>query len=440
MQYIYNIVALLLVVLALPVFVFRMFHESGFKERLRQSFGFLPKEALAPVAQKDCIWLHAASVGEIVAASPIVKEFRRELPEYPILVSVVTASGYTMAKRIIKDADSIIYFPLDLPLLSASVVKKIMPRVFLPVETELWPNFLKAARQYNIPVMMVNGRISDKSVKRYRYLRGVLTDMIGTVVKFCMQSNIDAQYIIKLGADPQRVIVTGNTKFDQTYTDVSQADRQQLFHEMGLHQDQPILLAGSTHKGEEEVLFEAFKIIRVQFPATRMVLAPRDIMRTDEIIQIAASNGLIAKRRTLLQHQIGDTHEVVVLDTIGELGKVYSIGDIIFVGGSLVPRGGHNILEPAAHGKPIIIGPHMYNFKDTYALFSARNACITVNDSKELAQKTLDILNNHSLRQAMADETLAIIRENRGAAHASALHLKDLLAQCQTKFVRRRNE
>lgn len=440
MQYIYNIVALLLVVLALPVFVFRMFHESGFKERLRQSFGFLPKEALEPVAKKDCIWLHAASVGEIVAASPIVKEFRRELPEYPILVSVVTASGYTMAKRIIKDADSIIYFPLDLPLLSASVVKKIMPRVFLPVETELWPNFLKAARLYNIPVMMVNGRISDKSVKRYRYLRGVLTDMIGTVVKFCMQSSIDAQYIIKLGADPQRVIVTGNTKFDQTYTDVTETDKQRLLQEMGLNPDQPILLAGSTHKGEEEVLFEAFKMVKAQFPTVRLVLAPRDIMRTDEIIQIAASYDLLAKRRTLLQHQSGDDHQVVILDTIGELGKVYSIGDIIFVGGSLVPRGGHNILEPAAHGKPIIIGPHMYNFKDTYALFSARNACLTVKDARELAQKTLDILNNHSLRQAMADETLAIIKENRGAAHESALHLKNLLAQCQSKYVRRRNE
>lgn len=440
MQYIYNIVALLLVVLALPVFVFRMFHESGFKERLRQSFGFLPEEALAPVAKKNCIWLHAASVGEIVAASPIVREFRRELPEYPILVSVVTSSGYAMAKRIIKDADSIIYFPLDLPLLSASVVKKIMPSVFLPVETELWPNFLKAARQYQIPVMMVNGRISDKSLKRYRYLRGVLTDMLGTVVKFCMQSSIDAQYIIKLGADPRKVLVTGNTKFDQTYTDINTSDKQQLLKEMGLQQDRPILLAGSTHKGEEEILFAAFKVVKASYPAARLIVAPRDILRSDEVIQLAADYELTAKRRTLLQSHPDDSHEVVILDTIGELGKVYSIGDIVFVGGSLVPRGGHNILEPAAHGKPIIIGPYMYNFKDTYALFSARNACLTVKDANQLAKKILEILHNDSLRQAMAEETLAIINENRGAAHESALHLKDLLAQCQTKFVRRRNE
>ena len=440
MQFLYNLVALLLVVLALPVFVFRTFHEAGFAERLRQSFGFLPEDALRPVAQKNCIWLHAASVGEIVAASPIVKEFRHELPEYPILVSVVTASGYAMAKRIIKDADSIIYFPLDLPWLSTWVVGKIMPLVFLPVETELWPNFLKAARSYHIPVMMVNGRISDKSVKRYHYLRGILSDMIGTVVKFCMQSKIDAKYIIELGADPSRVIVTGNTKFDQTYTDVSETEKQQLLDEMGLSEHHPILLAGSTHKGEEEIIFAAFKAVKAQFADARLVLAPRDTMRADEVIHLATGFELTAKRRTILQEQSGTGHEIVILDTIGELGKVYSIGDIIFVGGSLIPHGGHNILEPAAHGKPILIGPHMHNFKDTYALFSARNACLTITDANQLTEKVLEILNNDSLRQAMASETLAIIKENRGAAHASALHLKDLLAQCQNKLIRRRNE
>ena len=192
MQIIYNIVAILLVIIALPIFAIRTMREGGFWERLKQSFGFLPPHILDPVAKKNCIWVHAASVGEIVAASPLIKEFRKEFPKKPILVSVVTNNGYAMAKRIVKDADSIIYFPIDLPWLSSGVVKKVMPSVFLPVETELWPNFLKAARKYRIPVMMVNGRISDKSVRRYHHLRGVLKDMIGTVSKFCMQSEIDA--------------------------------------------------------------------------------------------------------------------------------------------------------------------------------------------------------------------------------------------------------
>ncbi|MEG6585072.1 tetraacyldisaccharide 4'-kinase [Dendrosporobacter sp. 1207_IL3150] len=427
MQFLYNIVAILLVVLALPVFVFRMLREDGFAERVRQSFGLLPEEALAPVANKGCIWLHAASVGEIVAASPIVKEFRREMPDSPILVSVVTSNGYAMAKRIVKDADSIIYFPLDLPWLSESVVRRIMPRVFLPVETELWPNFLKAARNHRIPVMMVNGRISDKSVKRYHYLRSILNSMIGTVVKFCMQSKIDADHIIRLGADPKRVVVTGNTKFDQTYTDVSECDKQLLRDSMGLKDYTPIVVAGSTHPGEEEAVFAAFVKVKAFFPTAKLILAPREILRADEIVTMADSYQVKAAKRTVLQQESNYEHDVVVLDTIGELGKVYSLGDIIYVGGSLVARGGHNILEPAAHGKPIIVGPHMFNFKDTYALFSERSACLTVHNADELTEKMLNILQNDSMRQAMSNETLAIINENKGASRQSAIELKEML-------------
>ena len=209
MQLLYNIAAILIVIMIIPMFMVRAVREKGFVERIRQSLGFLPKHALDKTARKNCIWVHAASVGEIVAASPLIKEFHKEFPQSPILVSVVTNSGYEMANRIIKDADSIIYFPLDLPWLSAHILHKVQPRVFMPVETELWPNFLKAARHMHIPVMMVNGRISDKSVTRYRHLHSLLDDMIGTVTKFAMQSSIDAEYIVRLGANPDLVTVTG---------------------------------------------------------------------------------------------------------------------------------------------------------------------------------------------------------------------------------------
>lgn len=427
MQIIYNIVAVLLVMIAMPVFAVRAMREKGFVERLRQSFGFLHKDALKPVANKGCIWIHAASVGEIVAASPLIKEFRLEFPDKPILVSVVTNNGYEMANRIVKDADSIIYFPLDLPWLSSNVVKKIMPSVFLPVETELWPNFLKAARKYHIPVMMVNGRISDKSVNRYHYLRGVLKDMIGTVKKFCMQSAIDAQYIIKLGADPELVTITGNTKFDQTYTDVAPEEKQQIIDAMGLNGSEAILLAGSTHKGEENLILEAFRQLKKEFPTAKLVIAPRDILRVHEIAETAKVFGLKAKTRTALNKNLETGHDVVLLDTIGELGKVYSIGDVIYVGGSLVSHGGHNILEPAAHGKAILVGPNMFNFKDTYALFSKRNACITVNDAVELGTNILRLFRDPEARKQMEEETLAIVKENRGASRKSAILLREML-------------
>lgn len=427
MHFLYNILGLLLVLAATPVFIFRTLREKGFGERLRQSLGILPDEEVNKVAHKDCIWVHAASVGEIVAASPIVKEFHREMPDSPILVSVVTSSGYEMARRIVKDAAAIIYFPLDLPWISRSVVTRIQPRVFVPVETELWPNFLKTMREKQIPVMMANGRISDKSVVRYRYLRGILRDMMGTVGRFCMQSAVDADYIIRLGANPDRVFVTGNTKYDQTYTAVSSEEKEGLFREMGLAGCSPIVVAGSTHKGEEEPLFTAFAVIREEFPAAKLIVAPRETLRTQEIVDLAGKYGLQAAQRTALKEQPGSGHDIVVVDTIGELGKIYGIGDIVYVGGSLIPRGGHNILEPAAHGKPILTGPHMFNFKDTYALFSGREACITVKDARQLQQSMLQLLQDDGMRAEMSHRSLAIIEENQGAARKSALHLRELL-------------
>lgn len=439
MYFIYNILAITLVILAMPVFLYRTLREPGFAERLRQSFGFLPPDILLPVARRGCVWLHAASVGEIVATSPIVKEIRRELPERPILISVVTASGYLMAKRIIKDADSIIFFPLDLPWLSASVVAKICPAVFLPVETELWPNFLKAARKNSVPVMMVNGRISDKSVTRYRYLRSVLRDMLSTVVRFCMQSTIDAQYIIRLGADPRRVIVTGNTKYDQSYTDVTSDERAALCAEMGITDAFPILVAGSTHKGEEGPLFSAFNKVKSEFPSAKLVLAPREPLRVAEVADLAAQYKLKTARRTQLFKQPATGHDIVLIDTIGELGKIYSVGELIYVGGSLIAHGGHNILEPAAHGKAIFVGPNMFNFKDTYALFSGREACITVHDAEDMTGKFLEVIKDEDLRKKMAEATLAIIRENRGASHRSTLYLKELLDTVSSQSWKRRN-
>lgn len=427
MQLLYNIAGVLLVILIIPVFMMRSIREKGFVERIKQSLGFLPAHALDRVAQKQCIWVHAASVGEIVAASPLIKEFRKEFPHDPILVSVVTNSGYAMANRIIKDADSIIYFPLDLPFLAEYIVGKVRPKVFLPVETELWPNFLKAARRYKIPVMMVNGRISDKSVKRYHHLHNLLDDMIGTVNLFAMQSDLDAKYIGHLGAKPELVTVTGNTKFDQTYTDVDDEEKRQLIKEMGLGDAAGILLAGSTHKGEEKFVLEAFSKLRETVPGAKLLIAPRDIMRKNEIQLLCRDYGFIAKYRTTLQAELETGHDVVILDTIGELGKVYSVGDVIYVGGSLIPHGGHNILEPAAHGKAIIVGHHMFNFKDSHVLFSKRKACITVNNQEELTREICGLFDDEPKRIRMEQETLAIIGENKGASKKSALLLRDLL-------------
>lgn len=434
---VYNIAAILAVILFMPVFCVRAVREKGFVQRIKQQFGFWPKHALDKVVRKNCIWVHAASVGEIVAASPLITEFHKKFPQSPILVSVFTSSGYEMANRIIKDADSIIHFPFDLPWLSSGLLYRVRPRVFMPVETELWPNFLRACKKLDIPVLMVNGRISDKSVKRYRYLLGLWEEMLSTIKVFAMQSNVDAENILRLGADPALVTVTGNTKFDQTYTNVSDEEKHNLLLELGIDDNQGVFLAGSTHKGEEEYVLKAYNQLKRVLPKAKLVIAPRSTLRTNTILDLCDQYCFKAVTRTQLQETYSTGHDVVVLNTIGELGKMYSVGDVIFVGGSLIAHGGHNILEPAAHGKAIVVGSNMFNFKDTHLLFKKRNAVVTVKDGdKELPREVLRLFQDDEERHRMEAETLAICSENRGAAKRTAVILNDLLVKVEQNKVK----
>ena len=255
MYILYSILAtIVFIVVVLPYYLYRMFTEEGFKKRFRQSMGFLRDEEIANTRGTDCIWIHGASVGEIVATSPLVKEIKERMPGKKVLVSAFTVGGYNMAKQIIPEADDIIYFPLDFPFVASSVVRRVHPGIFMPVETELWPNFLRTIKELHIPVMMVNGRISEKSMKNYRYLYGIWDDMLATVTRFCMQSRIDADYIAHLGANPKKIFVTGNTKFDQTYAEVTPEDLAGYKKELGIEDAYPVLVAGSTHPTEEDAV------------------------------------------------------------------------------------------------------------------------------------------------------------------------------------------
>ncbi|MDR2005869.1 MAG: tetraacyldisaccharide 4'-kinase [Acidaminococcales bacterium] len=393
--------------------------------------GFFRDDEISAVAGRNSIWIHGASVGEIVATSPLVKEIRKTFANVPIVVSAVTTGGYAMAKQIIPEADAVIFFPMDMPFVTGIVVERIRPRIFMPVETELWPNFLHDINMRGIPVMMVNGRISDKSVKTYKYLFGILDNMLNSVGRFCMQSALDAEYIMRLGADPKKVVITGNTKFDQTYAEVTPEDKQRFLVEMGIEKNHPVIVAGSTHPGEEKALVAAFAAVREKFPRACLLIAPRKPGRNNEIQAVAREKGFVCgKRSELLNQSEGQRPEfpVILVDTIGELGRIYAVGDVVFVGGSLIRHGGHNVLEPAAHGKPIIVGPNMFNFKDSYSLLSNRGACVTVNSQAELTGQLLRILSDDSLKAGMGAASYAVIEENRGAAGKSMIFLKEVLA------------
>lgn len=435
MYYLYTVLLVFVVIAMLPSFALRIFITGQYK-RFREMWGFLPEAVLRQVEGRRCIWVHAVSVGEVVAASPIVKEIKNLMPNQTILVSVTTTTGYTMAKQLIPEAAGIIHFPADFPWLVNRIIRRIQPNLFLLVETELWPNFLLAAKRHGVKTLMVNGRISDKSARQYRYLLRIVNGMLNNIDHFYMQSAQDAEHIIALGADPARVAVTGNTKFDQTGAVISPPQQDEWKAMLGIGQDALVIVAGSTHKGEEELLIPAFKTLLTDFPQSCMVIAPRQVKRAAEIIALCRQADLCAISRTeIVRNEGGQTaapcspHQVVILDTIGELGKVYGIADLVFVGGSLVPKGGHNILEPAAHGKPILVGPHMFNFKAIYAELSKRGVCITVGDQDELGVQMNALLKNQELRLWMRREALRVMDENKGASARNAQLVKQAVEQ-----------
>ena len=430
MYWLYNVLLLVYWATLIPMLIYRLIREEGFYQRIKQSIGFLPDDLKEKISNRHAIWVHAASVGEIVAASPIVREMRKTHPNEVIIVSVVTATGFRMAHQIIKGADGILYFPLDLPYLTDRILTIVKPRAIVLVETEIWPNFLRIAARKNIPVMMMNGRISRRSSSRYRMITFFTRRVLSTIYVFCMQSRIDAQYILDIGADPNKVIVTGNTKYDQTYGIVTDEEKKRYLKELGFDENTyPIMIAGSTHKGENVSVYKAFCNIRNHFPGAKLIIAPRYIHQADLIYDEGVKHGVTMVNRSdmVAGKQIAGPYDGVLLDTIGELGRVYSLGDLIFVGGSLAHIGGHNILEPAAHGKPIVVGPNMFNFVEIFDLLSSRGACVMVRNEEEFIDTCLDILIHPEKSEEMKRHCLEIVEENQGATKKNLDELQRLL-------------
>ena len=278
--------------------------------------------------------------------------------------------------------------------------------------------------------MMMNGRISQRSAARYRLITFFTRHVLSTIRVFCMQSRIDAQYIIDIGADPNKVIVTGNTKYDQTYGIVTNAEKKRFLQELGFAEGTyPIFIAGSTHKPETEPVLHAFQAMKEKFPAAKLIIAPRYILQADLIRDEGVRQGITLVKRSNMKagKAVANAYDGVILDTIGELGRVYSLGDLIFVGGSLARIGGHNILEPAAHGKPIVVGPNMFNFVEIFDLLSSRGACVMVRNEDEFVKTCLDILLHKEKAEQMKESCLAIVRENQGATKKNLDELQRLL-------------
>ncbi len=439
MYFVYNIFLILYWFMLLPLLIYRLLFEEGFYYRVKQSAGVMPTPTLEKIAYHRAIWVHAASVGEVVAASPIVRELKKRYPEQMVVVSVVTATGHKMAQSIIPEADGHIFFPVDIPVITNRIVKIVDPEIIILIETELWPNFLRIAWKKKIPVMMMNGRISDRSMRRYSFVKHYTKKMLNQIRMLCMQSSFDVEHIIAMGADPKRVIITGNTKFDQTYATVSPEECAALKREFHFEGRGPVIVCGSTHSGEEEILMRTFARLKAEYPDLCVILTPREITRAPGVKAHVGANGFSVIRRSEMGTNADDGrfHQVVILDTIGELGRLYSIADVVFVGGSLVKIGGHNILEPAAHGKPIIVGSYMFNFKEIFELLGRRGVCLMVKNEEELDQTLRGLLADPEKMKEMGEEALRVVHENRGATQRNIECFEKLVDDCHVTIVGR---
>ena len=377
------------------------------------------------------LWVHAVSVGEVMAAKNIVRELRVRFPQATIFVSTTTDTGHETARKVLSGADHFFYFPFDLPWAVRRALTAVHPDVVLMVETELWPNFLHHAAARGIPVMLVNGRVSDRAMRNYRRLRSFWRWIINNVTLFAMRSPADAERLCQLGAPCSRVCVTGDVKLDQPTEQVS-AEEVSLMKEMlGIRHDEKLLLAGSTHPGEEELLLDGWWQARMRHGNLRILIAPRHIERISELEHLVHHKGFrsIRKSRLSAEGHGDDNSRIILLDTMGELYRLYAAADIAFVGGSLIPRGGHNVLEPAMHGKPVLFGPHMDNFRDSARLLETHGIGFPVGDVSTLANRITSLLDDEDELLAVRHRARIVIEQNRGASQRIARLVERLLAK-----------
>ncbi len=408
MYLLYSLLLTAYFLIGLPYFVYRGLCSGKYWSSLPERLGFLPA-SLNP-ERESSLWIHAVSVGEVVAARPLIALLREKFPERPLFVSVTTLTGRRLAERQLREVDGIFYCPFDWAIVVRRVVARIRPRALLLVDTEIWPHLLRACREAGTVTLLVNGRISDRSYPRYRFIRPFLRRFLLNVDCFCMQSTRYAERIIDLGADPSRVKVTGSLKFDAVVPDLEKPSPAARLIPPG----RQVLVAGSTLAPEEEILLETYDALHRSHSELFLILAPRHPERFEEVTELAQSLGLRVGRRSLLSCPVADM-DVMVLDTIGELASLYGKADLVFVGGSLAPWGGHNLIEPAAVGKPILFGPHMSNFREIAALFLDADAAMQVRDRDHLRDVLENLMSDPALRNSLGEKARRLVEENRGA-------------------------
>jgi len=433
MHLLYSLLTGLAMIMLLPYFLVRGLREGKHAHSLGQRLGFLPDVSKRlGEGSAGTIWVHAVSVGEVLAALPLGRRLMELFPERKLVVSTTTRTGQIVARERMGFAHDVFYFPLDWAWCVRRTLRAVRPGIVVILETEIWPNFLRETRRTGVPVVFVNGRISDRSFRGYRRVNGFLGGFVRRVLNdgalFLMQSREDADRLLSLGVAPERVSVTGNLKYDLQppspgpFVCWLQAQVEQ-------QERRPLAVAGSVVEEEEEQILAAYDILSRQWRRALLVLAPRKPDRFDAAAEIVCRDGWSLMRRSALSpdSQLDENTEVILLDTVGELAGLYGLADVVFVGGSLVPSGGHNILEPAWFSRAPVFGPSMENFRAIAQQFLASRAALQVSSGEELGEAWVKLVKDKPWREAMGEAARALVERNRGATERAVEQLVAVL-------------
>jgi len=418
MHILYNIILLAAAIIILPYYVLKIIFTGKYRKSFIQKLGGRQEAILAGLKKGPRVWIHAVSVGEVTAAAPITASLKMKRPDIEIIFSTSTETGQEMARKFIKEAAAFIYFPLDILPIVNKVVKMANPDVFVLVETELWPNFLWVCKAREMKTLMVNGRISPRSYGRYRLTKLFWKRVLNDLDAAGMISSVDSERLENIGMNPAKIKVLGNAKYDGLASMVSPVLQEEVTRRFNVRKDERFFVAGSTHEGEEKIIIHVYKEMIKLYPDFNLIIVPRHIERTNDVLDLlkqANFNDVITLTDINKGRQRKD-ERIIIVDVIGELFKIYSLASIVYCGGSLVPKGGQNILEAAAWGKVIFYGPSMEDFSQERALLEEAGCGITIKNEDELLREILKMLERPEELIKRGQKGKSVVLANIGAS------------------------
>ncbi|MBF0124121.1 MAG: 3-deoxy-D-manno-octulosonic acid transferase [Magnetococcales bacterium] len=420
----YTLLLLLVIAATLPLWCYRYFNTTKYRGTLRQRLGHLPRSVQQQIENKSCCWIHAVSVGEVMAARPLIEALHQTRPHWQMVVSTVTRTGQQVVETQIPYACHI-FLPFDLPWTINRVVTLVRPRCLILLETELWPNLIQAVAQQGTPVVVVNGRISQRSFRDYHRLRLAMRTLLAPVALLAMQSTANAERLRQLAPPRANITVTGNLKFEQALRLPDQQTMQALWHRLPAATGDLVWVAASTHPGEEELLLSCYRQLCRVFPTLRLILVPRHPERVPALQQWLQQQGAVCQ---LFSNSHGHWQAPIVLvDEIGWLQRLYGIADVVFVGGSLVPHGGQNPLEPAAWGLVPLFGPHTHNFQEITTQLLTAQAAFQVDDGNALYHQLHTLLADPVQRQQIGQRARQLVEHNLGALERTLAAMREVI-------------